>query len=694
MTKMRDSMPAILIGLVVVFLITIVFEWGMDYAGIRSKHNDTIGVIDGKKISYTEFSELVKKQSEQQKAQSKQETDDNTLRTIREQVWNSLVTQTIVEQESERAGLKVTDQEIIDWVRGENPPEFLAQQFRDSTGRFNRTAYENALNDPRNKDIWVQVEEALKQQRLAEKMQSLVLSTVRATPGEVEQRFMDQNLKINADYAFFDPTVFVRDADVTVSDDDMKKFYNEHQAEFKNPALRKLKYIFFSDQPSAKDSEDVMNEINSVLQQAKTGADFADLQKKYSEGQIEPAAFKHGEVTPAKEKAVFSAKVGDIIGPVKDNDGFHLMKIVEEKNAADAFVKAKHILLSGAKEKEAESMKLAKDLIARAKKGEDFSALARQYSTEPGAAASGGDLGWFGKGRMVKEFEDAALKGKTGDIIGPVKTQFGIHVIKIEGRDTRELKVADILMSIKTSGQTRDAAFQRAQDFAYVAKDGKFEKDAESFSLPVQETPEFQKGPMVPGLGYFEAINKFAFKKDLGDISEVYQVNGGYVVAKIEEVKKEGVRPFDEVKQGLQSRVLYKKKIAKLKELALQKRGSIGDNGDLRTLAAADPRIKVDTTGAFTYGGAVPGIGRDFAFNGAAKTSDIGKVSQPIEGARGVYLLKVTARPAIDNAALSLQRAVLSAQMLQEKKQRALSVWLDKMKETAKIEDNRDIFFR
>ncbi len=694
MTKMRDSMPAILIGLVVVFLITIVFEWGMDYAGIRSKHNDTIGVIDGKKISYNEFSELVKKQTEQQKAQSKQETDDNTLRTIREQVWTALVTQTIVEQESERSGLKVTDQEIVDWVRGENPPEFLAQQFRDSTGRFNRAAYESALNDPRNKDIWVQVESALKQQRLAEKMQSIVLSTVRATPGDVEQRFMDQNLKINAEYAFFDPSVLVPDAAVTASDDDMKKFYNEHQVEFKNPALRKMKYIFFNDQPSAKDSEDVINEMNSVLQQAKTGADFADLQKKYSEGKTEPIVVKHGEASPAKEKAVFSAKAGDIIGPVNDADGIHLMKIVEEKTGTDTFVKAKHILLSGAKDKEAESMKLAKDLIARAKKGEDFSALARQFSTEPGAASSGGDLGWFGKGRMVKEFEEAALKGKTGDIIGPVKTQFGIHVIKIEGRDTRELKVADILMSIKTSGSTRDAAFQRAQDFAYVAKDGKFEKDAESFGLPVQETPEFQKGAMVPGLGYFESLNKFAFKKDLDDVSEVYQVNGGYVVAKISDVKKEGVRPFDEVKQGLQSRVVFKMKLAKLKELAAQKRSSIGDNGDLRTLAAGDPRIKVDTTGTFTYGGAIAGIGRDYAFSGMAKSLEPGKVSQPVEGSRGVYLLKVTARPAVDNAALTAQRTVLSAQMLQEKKQRALSAWLDKMKESAKIEDNRDIFFR
>lgn len=693
MTKMRDSMPAILIGLVVVFLITIVFEWGMDYVGIRSKSHDTIGIIDGKKISNTEFSELVKKQAEQQKMQTKQDPDENTYRMIREQVWNNMVTQTLVEHESERAGIKVTDQEIVDWVRGENPPEILVQNFRDSTGQFNRAAYENALSDPRNKDILVQVEDALKQQRLAEKMQSLLLSTVIATPGEIEQKFLDQNLKISAEYAYFDPNAFIQDADVKVTDDDLRKYYNEHQAEFKNPALRKLKYIFFSDKPSAADSADIINELNSVLQQAKTGADFVELQKKYSEGQLDPVVIRHGEVSPVKEKAIFSAKPGEIIGPINDADGIHVMKIVEEKTGEPS-VKARHILLSGAKDKEAESMKLAKELIARAKKGEDFAALARQYSTEPGASSSGGDLGWFGKGRMVKEFEEAALKGKPGDVIGPVKTQFGIHVIKIEGRESRELKVADILMTVKASSQTRDASFQRAQDFAYVAKDGKFEKDAESFGLTVQETPEFQKGTMVPGLGYYESLNKFAFRQDLGDISEVYEVTGGYIVAKISEVKKEGVRSLDEVKPNLQPRVLYKMKMAKLKDIAAQKRGTVGDTGDLRTLAAGDARVRVDTTGVFTYGGGITGVGRDYAFAGAAKSLEIGKVSQPIEGARGVYLLKVLSRPAVDNAALTAQRAVIAAQILQEKKQRAITSWLEKVKENAKIEDNRDQFYR
>jgi len=135
MTKMRDNMPTILIGLVVVFLITIVFEWGMNYTGQRGQH-DAVGVIEGKKISYAEFSELVKRMADNQKQQSGIDPTDETMRQIREQVWNSLVSQALFEKVIAKAGIAVSNQEIVDWVRGENPPEFLIQQFKDSTGRF------------------------------------------------------------------------------------------------------------------------------------------------------------------------------------------------------------------------------------------------------------------------------------------------------------------------------------------------------------------------------------------------------------------------------------------------------------------------------------------------------------------------------------------------------------------------------
>jgi peptidyl-prolyl cis-trans isomerase D len=392
---------------------------------------------------------------------------------------------------------------------------------------------------------------------------------------------------------------------------------------------------------------------------------------------------------------LWAAKVGDVVGPMVGNDGYHLSKILEEKKTEDVSIRARHILLNlPAGGNEAEVMKKAKDLIARAKKGEDFATLAKMYSQEPGAANSGGDLGWFGKGRMVKPFEDAAMKGKPGEIIGPVKTQFGIHVIKIEGRDNRELKISDINLSLKASTQTKDAAFQNAQDFAYVAKNGNFEKDADGLKLAVQETPQFQKGGFIPGIGFNEGISKFAFSNDHNALSEAYPVSGGYAVFKVSEVKKEGVRPFEEVKESLKGRVLRKKKFAMVREIVAKQRAGLNDNSNLLTLKTPDGKITADTTGEFSPGGGIFTIGRDVAFIGTAEAIAPGKISQPVEGLRGCYLIKVLSRTPFDTAAFAAQKAMLTQQVLQEKKQRLMADWMEKLKEKADIVDNRDMFFR
>jgi peptidyl-prolyl cis-trans isomerase D len=691
---MRDNMPVILIGLIVLFLLTITFEWGMDYLGMNRGVGDVVGIIEGKKVTYQEFSELVKQQAEQYKKNSKQEADENTLRQIREQVWNQLVTQRLLEKETDRAGIKVTDQEIVDWVRGENPPEFLTQQFRDSTGNFRREVYEQALNDPRNKEIWIQVEQGLRQQRLAEKMQSIVFASLRATYGELVDRYSDQNIKLNVQYAFFDPNKYLTDNSISVSDNDLEKIYTENAEEFKREATRKLKYVFFNEQPSARDSQDVLESINGVFQQANAGIDFTELQKNYSETSPQPTFYKHGELTQEKENTIFASKIGSIVGPVKDIDGYSIYKILEEKKGSDVFVKARHILLSaGTPQQEKSTNILAKELIARTKKGEDFASLARQYSTEPGASTSGGALGWFGKGRMVKEFEAAALKGRVGEVLGPIKTQFGIHIIKIEGRDNREVKVAAITLPIKASSQTKEDAFQRAQDFAYVARKGNFEKDAEGFALRVQETPEFTKNGFIPGVGAIESLNKYAFNNSVGTVSDAFQASNGYVVVKISEVKKEGVRPFEEVKESLKPRALRKKKMEQLKTVVQQKYSAIGENGDIAALSG-DPNIQVQTTGDFAIGGGIPTIGREFAFVGAAKSASVGKVIAPVQGIRGYYLLKVINRTPFDSVSFNLQKNMLAVQILQEKKQRAVTAWLEKLKEKASITDNRDMFYR
>ncbi len=188
---------------------------------------------------------------ENQKKQQNADIDSETERQIRSQVWNQMVDELLIDQEINRLGITVSDQEIRDIVMGPNPPEYLVQQFKDSTGTFRRDAYQSAMMDPQNKQAWIQVEEGIRQEQKRRKLQSLLLATAVVGEGEVKQRFIDNNLTMNVNYVLFDINQLVPDSAVTITDDDLKKQYETHPADFQAKAARKIKYVFFSQSASA-----------------------------------------------------------------------------------------------------------------------------------------------------------------------------------------------------------------------------------------------------------------------------------------------------------------------------------------------------------------------------------------------------------------------------------------------------------
>ena len=210
--------------------------------------------MNGKEINYKLFTDLTRKTVEEQKKQKGIDVDEETERQIRSQVWNQIINDMLIEQEIDRLGIIVTDQEIRDVVNGPNPPEFLVQQFRDSTGTFRRDAYIQAMTDPQNKKAWIQVEDVIRQEQKRRKLQSLLLATVNVSESELKQRFMDRELTMEAEYVLFDVNRLVPDSAVTVTEDDIRKQYDSHPADFQAKASRKVKYISFSQNPSAEDS--------------------------------------------------------------------------------------------------------------------------------------------------------------------------------------------------------------------------------------------------------------------------------------------------------------------------------------------------------------------------------------------------------------------------------------------------------
>jgi peptidyl-prolyl cis-trans isomerase D len=371
----------------------------------------------------------------------------------------------------------------------------------------------------------------------------------------------------------------------------------------------------------------------------------------------------------------------------------HLLKVLDERPGEHEYVRARHILFTlGADSVEVK--RRADSVAAALRTGADFAALAGQFSQDPGSASRGGDLGWFTRGRMTPTFEEAAFGAARGQIVGPFRSPFGLHILEVTGRDNREVKLAYITMRIEVSPQTRNDLYERAADFAHNARQTEFSSEAGQMGFTVQETNIQEEGGVIPGIGVNESVSRWAFNKSAGDISEPFSVPSGYAVFAIAKVTAAGVRPFAEVKESIRPLALREARIDRAVEIAQGVRNELQPGEGLTRVSVLKPAIEVRTAESFTLSGSIPGVGRDQAFLGTVAGLQPGEVSPAVRSARGAYLIELLSRTSLDSTAFAAQKETLRGRALQEKRNQVLTAWLEGLRRDADIEDHRDLFYR
>jgi parvulin-like peptidyl-prolyl isomerase len=697
MTKMRDNAHVFIMAFAVIFVAFWVFS-DLDISSLMQGSMNEIGNIGGKSIGYQEFQDVVERASEQRKEQNKgRDLTENDYMQIREQVWNDFVTQAIVEQAIKEFGITVSDQEITDWVFSDNPPEQLAQYFKDSTGQFNGDAYQQFLRNPgpENQQALVAIESQLRSELLRSKLTNILTSSVIVSEGSIRAKFVEQNIEFIGSYVFFDPRVFAGADTSAPSQDEYNRFYEKNKPRFKTEDMRQIKFVLFAEVPSKADTSAIVYELNTLRDLAVNGNDFLELVANNSDQQYDSAQwFSRDQVIPEVATQVFSQPVGSIVGPVPSETGLSLFKVMAERTAENVMYRASHVLLrtDGGQDEAAQKAK-AETVLAKAKAGEDFTKLAAQYSEEPGAAERGGDLSWFGKGRMVKEFEDAVFGARPGEIKGLIKTQFGYHIIKVVDRSSRELKLAEIRMTITASSGTKDELFETARNFAYFATENGFESEAKAQNRELQETPEFaqQTGSYIPNVGTNPALIKFAFENSVGDISEVHRSSGGYVVAMISSERPAGYRPLEEVQEQIKTQVIYERQMLN----TLKKAREIAGKGkSLEQISNANPSLTITSMPPFKIQAGVPNVGSDQTFIGKLLGLKAGGITEPFRGQRGIYVLRLDNKSAFDETAYKVKKEEIRQQQLSTLQNEFIQSWIEEKRTEIDIVDNRDKFFR
>jgi parvulin-like peptidyl-prolyl isomerase len=691
MAKMRSLAPAFIVTVGALFVLFMVMSDSNVLQAIGGRSNN-VGSVNGEDITYPEFMKVLDQQRENQKAQTGRDIEDDQMDQFREQIWNAIVTQKLIQQQIKKYGITVSDQEIRDAILGPNPPAFLKQNFVDSTGNFNRSLYEQALFDPRNKQALVQAEEYVRQQRLNEKLQSLLYATVNISEADIKRSFIDQNISINSEYALVDINQ-IPDNEVKVTDNDLKAYYDKNTNKYKVEAQRKIKYVLFANKASQEDSSSVKKSLEQILSNyGKDTSSFKEVVETYSALSVRKDTITPSGLSEEVLARLSKASKGSIVGPIATPQGMAVYHLLDVVPSSDTYVRASHILINqyGSDEKNLEE---ANKLYDQLVKGASFEKLAKEKSQSPEGQSNGGDLGWFGKGMMVPEFENAAMSGAVGVIQKPVKTQFGYHIIKTTGKISNKFAVEWVISPLKPSQSTIDANMNNASDFAYLANKNSFESEAKGYHYTVLESPAFAKDAVViQGVGANKRLVDYAFENSVGAISDKpFKVPQGYIVAKVSSASDDRVRPFEEVKGLIKPLAVREKKYEKAKAIA--ERISKQMNGNLASAPGLAKYVTYSQTGAFTPGSTVPTVGRDFAYIEKSLSLPINKISEPVKGQRGYYLLKVTSRTQFDKTAYGIQRNMLRDNLLREKKSNYFNEWLAKLKKDANIKDNRYVFF-
>ena len=345
------------------------------------------------------------------------------------------------------------------------------------------------------------------------------------------------------------------------------------------------------------------------------------------------------------------------------------------------------------------------DEIARLRReiveaGADFADMASAMSDDEGTAANGGDLGVFGRGAMVPEFEAAAFALAAGEVSQPVQTTYGWHLIKVEERlppesgEGERIRSRHLLLKHRASPQTEDEILARAESLAAQAGERGLRQAAAAEELQVRDAGWIGRGGGLPGVtgGATGWVVGRLFDSEVGEQCPVGSTEAGYFVAELAGRRPEGVLPLEEVRPRLESAVRRRKRSERAGEKLLAVKEAV-EAGQGFATAVATAGLEVRTGGPFARTDYVPGVGRGSEFVGAAFALESSEVSDLVVQGNGAYLLHLTGKSAIDEAAFEEERATVEAELLQARRAESLQVWYAQIYENADIEDNRHLFY-
>ena len=685
----------------------LLFIVGGDLVGGKNRlfggNDQAVGEVAGQKVDIADYNIALEQAKQAFVAQQQRQPDEQALGYLRDQAWNQTIYRLAFKPEWEKLGLTVSDDELVDMVQGDNISPGIKQAFTDQkTGQFDRARLIEYLKNldklpPENQAAWRNFEANLPAERLANKYNALLKNSVYVTSAEAKRFDSFQNTKQTVKYLFV-PYGSISDSAVKVTDAQLQAYLDKNQGKYKVEDGRSVEYISIPVVASKEDSATVktsMAELATTFAAAPVDSLFvsANSEQPYNKALRSPADL------PEQLRKQLPLAVGKIYGPYAENGTYSLYKVSATGVGKQAAARASHILIKAegtTPEAKAVAKAKAQDILNKIKAGADFGAMARQFGTD-GTKDQGGDLGWFGQGRMVPEFEKAIFGASgTGLLPGVVETSFGYHVIKVTAVPTKQTyQVAEVKKTITPGDATREVAYAKAQELKGQATDlESFRKlTTKDKTLVKQEAKNLDRAARaVNNLPNARDLVRWAFgfnqtgaETKVGDVSEVYEMGDQYVIAALTDQRAKGTATVAGLRPELSALVRNEGK-------AQQIMAKLPKTGTLEEMAAKyGPTAQVATAEGLVLGqGSIPNVGFEPVAVGRAFALKPGQKSAAIQGEQGVLVVEpVSTTPAAAAADLKAVRTQIAQQRAQAQDGKVYEA----IKAHANVKDNRTKFF-
>ncbi|MBZ0113786.1 MAG: SurA N-terminal domain-containing protein [Thermoanaerobaculia bacterium] len=362
-------------------------------------------------------------------------------------------------------------------------------------------------------------------------------------------------------------------------------------------------------------------------------------------------------------------------------------------------VQARHILIGTSERTPAEAEALTLELLERIRGGEDFAVIARELSDDPGSKTRGGDLGYFGRGRMVAPFETAAFDAAVGDMVGPVQSQFGYHIIEVQDHKAEHQRPLEEVRDLISNRLASDLAATRAEEIVRQLHDQLIGETPRTMAELAEENEAVETGKTRPfraegsilPLGNAPALNPQAFGLEVGGITEPAQAGRGWVVLQLAEILPEHLPEYNEV-QGQVRRNVVEEQAAELavQRLIAAQAEAEGADDLLAAVAEAVGQTVVDSP-LFGQGGTIPQLGRATELVKAVFASEEGDYGKPVVQNGKAILYQVSQRHHFSSEELESRRSQLRQQMVNEQLQSVLGALVNRRKDELGVEYDRGL---